>query len=102
MSAFNLPITGLTNLIEKASQDENMVLKVQTRGLLSTMGGVGAIVSVLGNDCIYDIGDWMSPFVFTCKHDEIEPLRQLLEESLQDCKFDRDASALNISGILPA
>jgi hypothetical protein len=81
---FHLEVLGL----DEKDQSSDTV-KVETRGILSSMGGL-SILTYLAE--ITDPGSWLSPIEFQCTVEELEVIRQLLEESIQR-SIDRDGEA---------
>ena len=87
---FVLPVQGN---IDKIKPGE--IVEVQTRGLLSSMGGAYLIVVLCGVENT-NVGVFGCPVVFRCLGEELECIRELLEDALQEPGFDRDCSALYV------
>ncbi|MFA5491220.1 MAG: hypothetical protein WC284_18725 [Candidimonas sp.] len=86
---FTLPVIGQF----EPTSDATYVC--ETRGWLSSMWAAYYLSCLLGVDAV-DAGTWLTPIRFFVKGDDLESLRQLLEDELQENKFDRNQSAIVI------
>lgn len=90
---FTLPVYG-----DFDNQPANTKLKFKTTGLISSMGGAYCLLLLLGEDNV-NVGCWGEPVRFVCTKDDVETIRKLLEERLQEDVFDRDRSSLVFEGV---
>jgi hypothetical protein len=97
MDKFKLPIHVIYNC--DISNTKKFV-GVSTTGLLSSMGGALHICNILGRDNV-NVGCWLTPIKFKCSIEELEIVKQLLEETLQipEPLFDRDKSSLVVFSV---
>ena len=95
MSEFTLNIVKPSpNFIHKS--DQNGFKHYATAGMLSSTGGGFLLYAILGKNFLVDPGDCMTPIIFKMKDEDVEPIRQLLEERLNQIgnEFDCFKSAL--------